>query len=617
MIPLGSGAPANAQQGLAVLTTDESLIAVLESVVAADHPLAVVASDTALTEHLMSAAEGVAMIDSAFTSSPVAELTLRLKRQFPDLVLVVAGDARDQGALAAQITDGTVYRFLHKPVSAQRVKLFVDSALRRHDAVHPETTGTFRTLEPPPPPPSRTPLYAGIGAAASLALILGVWALQSDTDSMPPPSVGSMAAGTGAAASPGSAGSASNDATDAALDGILSRAEQAIIAENVDEADRLVGEARALRADHPRVAFLMAQIGKERERALLAAARKAAASGDYGRAIAVLGANAPGENSSQLVDAAKREFAVRDINTRVAGLLAKANDRLDSGNLLEPTQDNARFYIESARALAPADAGIRSAQRALNDALIERARTSAVSRDTPAMDGWLDAAVAAGATNDEVTSVRRELQRAEVTAKADNVTRLAQQFEQRLRQDRLLEPVGDSARSFYDSLVRTEPDHPETRAARIALSAAFVQQARGALTRGDLATARSFATQATEVGGAPSDVAALQRDVGLAQDRATQANSVVSASQLTRVRVTEPKYPADARSAGTAGFVDLEFTVKEDGTTGDVRVTRAEPAGIFDSAAVDAVERWRFQPVERNGEVVAQRARLRVRFDLQ
>lgn len=616
MIPLGNGVLASTQQGLAVLTTDESLIAVLESVVAADHPLAIVSSDTALTEHLMSAAEGVAMIDSAVTSSPVAELTLRLKRQFPDLVLVVAGDARDQGTLAAQITDGTVYRFLHKPVSAQRVKLFVDSALRRHDAVHPEATGTFRALEPPPPPPSRTPLYAGIGAAASLALILGVWALSSN-DETPPPTAGSVTTGTSASTASPPAASAPDSASDVALDDLLTRAEQAIIAENVDEADRLVGEARTLRADHPRVAFLTAQIGKERERALLAAARKAAASGNYGRAIAVLGANVPGETGSQLVDAAKREFEARDVNSRVAALLARANDRLDSGRLIEPAQDNARFFIESARTLAPADPGIRSAQRALNDALIERARDSAVSRDIPAMDRWLDAAVAAGATNDEVTSVRRELQRSEVTAKADNVTRLAQLFEQRLRQDRLLEPANDSARGYYDALARTEPEHPETRAARLALSLEFVKQARTALTRNDIVGAENWAKQASEVGGAANELAGIQRDLGLARDRASQANSVVNASSLTRIRVTEPKYPSEARSAGTTGFVEVEFTVKVDGNIGDVRVTRAEPAGVFDAAAIDAVERWRFQPVQRNGEAVAQRARLRIRFDLQ
>ncbi|MBV9346215.1 MAG: energy transducer TonB [Gammaproteobacteria bacterium] len=43
-------------------------------------------------------------------------------------------------------------------------------------------------------------------------------------------------------------------------------------------------------------------------------------------------------------------------------------------------------------------------------------------------------------------------------------------------------------------------------------------------------------------------------------------------------------------------------------------VVAAEPAGVFESAAIDAVRRWRYEPVRRDGASVAQPARLRVRF---
>ena len=49
-----------------------------------------------------------------------------------------------------QITSGVVYRFLHRPVSAPRVRLFVEAALRRHEVENVE-----RTLEQTRPDFSR------------------------------------------------------------------------------------------------------------------------------------------------------------------------------------------------------------------------------------------------------------------------------------------------------------------------------------------------------------------------------------------------------------------------------------------------------------------------------
>ena len=89
------------------------------------------------------------------------------------------------------------------------------------------------------------------------------------------------------------------------------------------------------------------------------------------------------------------------------------------------------------------------------------------------------------------------------------------------------------------------------------------------------------------------------------------------ASALKRTRYIEPVYPRAAQAAKTEGWVDLEFIVRKDGTVGDVKVTNAQPAAVFDSAASDALARWRFEPVQRNGEPVDQRARLRMRFSLQ
>jgi len=63
--------------------------------------------------------------------------------------------------------------------------------------------------------------------------------------------------------------------------------------------------------------------------------------------------------------------------------------------------------------------------------------------------------------------------------------------------------------------------------------------------------------------------------------------------------------------------VDIEFTVAADGTTRDAMVRAAEPAGVFDRAALQAVARWRYEPRVVDGIVVDQRVEARVRFQLK
>jgi protein TonB len=63
--------------------------------------------------------------------------------------------------------------------------------------------------------------------------------------------------------------------------------------------------------------------------------------------------------------------------------------------------------------------------------------------------------------------------------------------------------------------------------------------------------------------------------------------------------------------------VDLQFLVGSDGAVSDVAVVGAQPVGVFEPAALDAVRHWRYQPPLRDGHAVSQRARVRLRFTVQ
>lgn len=85
----------------------------------------------------------------------------------------------------------------------------------------------------------------------------------------------------------------------------------------------------------------------------------------------------------------------------------------------------------------------------------------------------------------------------------------------------------------------------------------------------------------------------------------------------TATERTPPSFPARARSLGQSGSVTLSFVVDIDGSTQDVHVVEAEPPGVFDDAAVDAVKTWRFEPGQFEGSPVAVRVRQTLRFTLE
>jgi TonB family protein len=68
----------------------------------------------------------------------------------------------------------------------------------------------------------------------------------------------------------------------------------------------------------------------------------------------------------------------------------------------------------------------------------------------------------------------------------------------------------------------------------------------------------------------------------------------------------KPKYTDEARRRNLQGTVELEIVVREDGSVGDVRVTKSPDRTYgLDDAAVAAARQWRFKPGLRNGVPVA------------
>ena len=100
--------------------------------------------------------------------------------------------------------------------------------------------------------------------------------------------------------------------------------------------------------------------------------------------------------------------------------------------------------------------------------------------------------------------------------------------------------------------------------------------------------------------------AAARREAEQRQQQAAAAQAAAArqapaaaapAASLRPVSTPAPRYPADALRSGTAGEVLVELTVGTDGSVTAARVLRATPARVFDREALNAVKRWKFEPV--------------------
>jgi protein TonB len=76
----------------------------------------------------------------------------------------------------------------------------------------------------------------------------------------------------------------------------------------------------------------------------------------------------------------------------------------------------------------------------------------------------------------------------------------------------------------------------------------------------------------------------------------------------------KPEYPPLAKMARIQGTVRLDAIISKDGTIQDLKVLSGHP--LLVRAALDAVQRWRYQPTMLNGDAVEVATEIDVNFTL-
>jgi periplasmic protein TonB len=275
--------------------------------------------------------------------------------------------------------------------------------------------------------------------------------------------------------------------------------------------------------------------------------------------------------------------AAMDVNQ----LLAEARTAMNEQRYLAPTGNNAfEFYLR----VLEKDPGNKVASDALRETFpfaATSAEQSINSRDFNEAQRQIDLLAKADPTNFTLTILRSKLDAQRKTL--DKQQQLAADQE-KAQQVAAQKAAADKAAA--DKLA-------EQQRAELAAAQEKAQQQTRAAPSADQ-------QQASTAQGAGNTVAA----------GADSSNAGGQTAGAVLLKAVGARYPTAAMRARQQGWVVVAFTVDPDGGTSDIKVVEAQPRRVFDRAAMDAVERYKFTPAMKDGVAVSSTKQQRIEFKL-
>lgn len=265
------------------------------------------------------------------------------------------------------------------------------------------------------------------------------------------------------------------------------------------------------------------------------------------------------------------------VSALTADQLREAGSKAYSENrLYAPAGDNAVEYYLALRDKAPGDAAVASALTDLLPMTVIATEQSVNREDFVEAQRLAALLEKADAQHPALARLKSSItaQQAAVTKRAEQQALTAE--EQAKKQAELEKKRLDDQKKQQDQAAR-----------QLAAKESAEKQAA------DKAAADKSAADKA----AADKVAADQRAAAQRQQAAAVPAAATAGADLRAVSTPAPRYPPEALRANQSGEVQVEFTVASDGSVTAARVVRSNPARIFDREAVNAVRKWRFQPV--------------------
>jgi protein TonB len=478
-----------------VLSADAVLYEAIRNSIGERNPVWRARSAEESVDLLLTGRCGVLVIDMGSLSTEPSTFIEQIVAQFPDVVAVVAGRREDEALLGRLVSDGLVYRFMHKPLSAKRAGMFLGASIRHH--VERREHRVPESLLPRVARfPSRAESRKWSLAAGGLGLLVALLAM---------------------------------------LLGVLGRDEM----------------RRPEATGSPPVANDRDAAGPRAD-PVLSRARAAHAGGRY---ESPAGRNALDLYAAVLLANPGHPEARAGLDDTIASIVAMADAAAAKGRATD-----ARRLLERLRAVEPESPAV--------SALARRLQPPVAAAPSPT------AAIAVPAPVPAPDAAPRK-----VVVAPDPLTPRIVNADQ-LRRRPLLAPSPHGPHDAFGPPLVT--GHPVA----------------------------GYVDEPPVVEGPPLPVETR------AYARTGAGSEPLPIDDFRPLSVSDPFYPPQALRSGIEGWVELEFTITETGVVRDVAVVDAEPRGVFDAAAAEAVGAWRFEPRFVNGRPVAQRSLVTLRFNV-
>jgi protein TonB len=292
-----------------------------------------------------------------------------------------------------------------------------------------------------------------------------------------------------------------------------------------------------------------------------------------------------------------KELESKRRSVTVSRLASAAESRLANGRLVTPNDESAKDAIQGLREVGASAELITRLNNDLNQKLLAAARDAAAKGDQAGVTAMLSAARENGVSASVINAAQRDITAANQKQQRTNedIARFAKAAQDRLASGNLLQPANDSAVSNAERLRLLDVRHPTTVQVVRDVRARLISEARARLSGGRPADAGALLDAAESLGG-DADLGELRASIANAQQAVATAAAAPKLPPLKMTRPPRPKYPASAK--GVEGWVRVEFYVTPEGRTERVRVLSSEPAGMFDAAAISAMEGARFEEFE-------------------
>jgi len=416
------------------------------------------------------------------------------------------------------------------------------------------------------------------------------------------------------------------------LDGVigqaLSMAESAMLESRIDDSAAALQRVTEVDPQNARLPFLTAQLSQMQLRSRLDGARAAIRETRFEDAAAAITAarNLDVVDLSE-IDAVVAELAAARSEQQADDVLNKAAARLDSGDLISPANNNARYYYQLVLSNDPENTAARQGLSVIAGKLAFQARTEIDSGNLSAAEDTLASARALDSENSEVAStitalaaahaaIAQQKRRAEAERQAAAERRANEERQAALQKQADLDRQAEAERLAAENQTVDVPE-PAENAASDAVTTTADTDVDAGLSDGDATTDTAVVDGSATAVASGSKASFEPSAAAPAQVLATIDQAPVAISSLNRIKYVAPKYPRAAQRRNVSGWVDVVFTVTLDGTVKDIDIRNAEPGDIFINAATKAVEKWLFEPIVENGETIEKRAGVRMMFALE